>query len=267
MRYALKFAYDGPRFGGYARQPGKTTVEGEIIMAMKGLGVIEDARSANFRSASRTDRGVSAAGNVLAVDTDFSCKALPDALNSKLDGIVFHGIARVPDDFNPRHARQRHYRYFLAAKDAPPVEKLRKAAKPFIGKHDFRLFSKKDTGRENTVLTIDSVDIMKMGNFIIIDIRGQRFLWEVVRRMLSAMVDVARGKLTQKIVKGMLAGTEKKPGGIKPMVPEYLVLMEVEYDFDFQKVGGKWLYFENEIYKARRRGDFLTEIVNVISME
>ncbi len=244
MRYAFKFAYDGPRFEGYARQPAKKTVEGQIIAAMTELDVIEDARSANFRSASRTDRGVSAAGNVLAVDTDFPFKALPDALNSKLEGIVFHAIARVPDDFNPRHAWQRWYRYFLHADGAPSIDKLRKASKLFVGKHDFRQFSKKDTGKENTILTIDSIEIEQNGDIIIIDIKGQRFLWEVVRRMLSAIIDVADGELTQKAVKGMLKGTEKKPGGIKPLAPEYLVLMDVEYDFDFETVKKKADCFE-----------------------
>ncbi len=255
MRYALKFAYDGQRFEGYARQPGKTTVEGEIIRAMGEIGAIADSRTANFRSASRTDRGVSAAGNVLAVDTEFSCKALPDALNSKLEGIVFHGIARVPDDFNPRHARQRHYRYFLAAEIAPSVEKLRKASEPFIGKHDFRQFSKKDTGKENTVLTIDSIEITQIGESIIIDVKGQRFLWEVVRRMLSAIIDVARGNLTQKIVKGMLAGTAIRPGGNKPLAPECLVLMDVKYDFEFEIVKNKSDYFETLARDLRLRAE------------
>jgi len=259
MRYALKFAYDGPRFEGYARQPGKFTVEGEITKAMVGLGMMEDTRSANFRSASRTDRGVSAAGNVLALDTDFPHDRIAPALNSNLEGIVFHGIARVPDDFNPRHARQRHYRYFLPKDGNPPVEKLRKAAKPFAGKHDFRLFSKKDTGRENTILTIDSIDIEQRDEFIIIDVRGQRFLWEVVRRMLAAILDVARGKLTQKAVKGMLNG-ESVPGGIKPLAPEYLVLMDVEYDFDFQKVRGVPGYFVGLAAHLRLRAEVGEEI-------
>jgi len=263
MRYALKFAYDGTRFEGYARQPGKITVEGSIIEAMVGLGMIEDAKKNNFQSASRTDRGVSAAGNVLAVDTDFQFKALPDALNSKLEGIVFHGISLVPDDFNPRHARQRHYQYFLPVDGTPPVEKLRKAAKPFVGKHDFRLFSKKDTGRENTILVIDSIDIEQRGDFILIDVRGQRFLWEVVRRMLSAITDVARGKLTQKAVKGMLKG-ENVPGGIKPLAPEYLVLMDVEYDFEFMKTGAEGCYFADEAKSLRGRTEVLDLVAGAI---
>ncbi len=261
MRYALKFAYDGPRFGGYARQPGKVTVEGEILRAMKELDVIEGARENNFRSASRTDRGVSAAGNVLAVDTDFHFKALPDALNSRLDGIVFHGIALVPDDFNPRHARQRHYRYFLHAEGVPPIGKLRKAAKQFIGEHDFRLFSKKDTGKENTVLTIDSITFTKQGEFLVCDIKARRFLWELVRRLLSALISVAEGKIPPEAVEKMLAGEDALRGGIKPLAPEFLVLVDVEYDFEFKDAGAGRDYFRDRASECKA----LSEVMGFVA--
>ena len=42
MRIALKFAYDGRNFHGYARQPQLKTVEGEIIKALIKHGFIED---------------------------------------------------------------------------------------------------------------------------------------------------------------------------------------------------------------------------------
>jgi tRNA pseudouridine38-40 synthase len=257
MRYALKFAYDGTRFEGYARQPGKTTVEGEVIKAMTGLGMITSAPTAGFRSASRTDRGVSAAGNVIAVDTEFPYAGIADAINSKLEGIVFWGIARVPDDFNPRHARLRHYRYFLPAEDAPSVEKLRKAAKHFTGTHDFRQFSKKDTGKENTVLAIDSIDISEQDGTVIFDIKAQRFLWELVRRMLSAIVSVAEGKVKAGTMKKMLAGEPAMKGGIKPLEPEFLVLVDVEYYFDFEFCGIGHDYFRKGAAGLRARAQVM----------
>ena len=233
MRYALKFAYDGTRFEGYARQPGRITVEGEILMALKAKGIAKD-----IRSASRTDRGVSAAGNVIAVDTKFPAKGIVPALNSELEGIHFHGMAQVPDDFNPRHARLRHYRYFLHAESVPQLAELREAAKLFVGEHDFRLFCKKDTGRENTVLTIDSIEFSGEGEFIVCDIKAQRFLWELVRRVLSAILGVAEGKIPSEAVEKMLAGEPAMKGGIKPLAPEFLVLVDVDYGINFWKAPG-----------------------------
>ena len=113
MRYALKFAYDGSEFEGYARQSDGKTIEDEILLAMKQLGIIEYASTSKFQSASRTDRGVHAAGNVIAINTGFDKEALIPALNSKLDNIEFWALAAVDDDFNARHAKERWYRYLL----------------------------------------------------------------------------------------------------------------------------------------------------------
>ena len=72
MRIAIKFAYDGSNFYGYARQPLLRTVEGELIRGLIKHGIIEDTNDSCFRSASRTDKGVSAICNVAAFDTIFS---------------------------------------------------------------------------------------------------------------------------------------------------------------------------------------------------
>ncbi len=61
----LKFAYDGTKFYGYQRQPDKPTVEGEIISVLRDSGL-----DATIKSASRTDRGVSALGNVIYLADD-----------------------------------------------------------------------------------------------------------------------------------------------------------------------------------------------------
>ncbi len=257
MRYALKFAYDGTRFEGYARQPGKSTVEGEVLRALKAKG-IADA----FQSASRTDKGVSAAGNVIAIDADFPAKGIIPALNSGLEGICFHSMAKVGDGFNPRHARQRHYRYFFPKEGVPPIGKLRKAAKHFIGEHDFRLFSKKDTGMENTVLTIDSIEFSEKGGLILADIKAQRFLWELVRRMLSAVLEVAEGKLKPETAEKMLDGAAKKPGGLRPLAPEFLVLMDVDYGIKFSRAEGTLPDFCDEAKRAELRAVILGQIAS-----
>ena len=70
MRLAFKFAYDGRKFSGYARQPNLQTIEGELIKTLIQHGFIKDTKQSHFRSASRTDKGVSALGNVIAFNTD-----------------------------------------------------------------------------------------------------------------------------------------------------------------------------------------------------
>lgn len=260
MRYALKFAYDGTKFEGYARQPGKTTIEGEILRAMKTLGIAHD-----IRSASRTDRGVSAASNVIAIETDFQAKAIIPALNSRLEGIVFHSQAAVQEDFNPRHAEQRWYRYFLNAESVPSINKLRKAAKLFIGEHDFRLLSKKDTGNENTLLAIDSITFTEHGEFIFVDIKAQRFLWELVRRMLAAIIDLANGMLETALVKEMLTGNAWHPRGLKPLAPEFLVLMDVSYGIEFDNLSDKQDYFKEKSNELMLKAIIMDQIAKTTS--
>ena len=94
-------------------------MEGHLIKAMTHMGIIEDITTSRFQSASRTDKGVSAAGNVMAIDTEFNKDGIVQTINSELKGIRFYAIADVGDDFNARRAIQRWYRYVLLREQCP----------------------------------------------------------------------------------------------------------------------------------------------------
>src|SRR5947209_10034225 len=83
MRVALKIAYDGQRFFGHQRQPDRRTVEGECLEALRSAKILRDPRESFFRSASRTDRGVSAIGNVIAFNGSLRPEAVVGAFNDK----------------------------------------------------------------------------------------------------------------------------------------------------------------------------------------
>lgn len=229
-RYALRFGYDGRQFRGYQRQPGCRTVEGDILAAMKRLGIIRDIKKANFRSSSRTDAGVSALGNILAVNTDFKPEQLLAALNSQVEEVWFTGIKKVGSGFNPRHAKMRVYRYYLPAR-GHRITALRTAAKPFEGTHDFANFCYKVEGK-NTVRTVEKISVARKSGMIAIEVRGQSFLWGMVRMIVGAMLAVESGKATVAGVKKALAGGKKVDFGVAPA--ESLVLADVAYDFDFE---------------------------------
>jgi tRNA pseudouridine38-40 synthase len=211
MRVALKFGYDGSRFFGYQRQPDARTVEGDIIDAMKKTRMILDTEQSNFQGSSRTDRGASAIGNVAAVDTDF---------------LYFWGIAEVEDEFNPRHAVQRWYRYHLD-KDLD-LDMLKEASDLFLGEHDFRSFCKKSD--RTTVKIVDSVTLTESEDFIHFDIKAHSFLWNMVRRIVSAAVKFAKGEVSGQDIESALGG-EERDLGLMPAHP--LFLMDVSYDFEF----------------------------------
>jgi tRNA pseudouridine38-40 synthase len=230
LRYALKFGYFGKDFSGYARQPDLRTVEGEIIKAQKKTTMILDEKTAKFQSASRTDSRVSACGNVIAFNTDFKDTEIIPALNANLDGIWFYGISNVEDDFNPRHAKHRWYRYYLAdvKKD---INAVKEGAMIFIGEHDFSNFAKIEEG-VNPVRTIDSIEVSKQGNFIILDFKAQSFLWHMIRRIVKAVNDYELGNLAADDIRKALSGKAKVDLGIAE--PEPLILMDIGYDCKFE---------------------------------
>jgi len=226
MRVALKFGYDGSRFWGYQRQPDVHTVEGDIIAALKRTRMVRGVRESNFQSSSRTDRGASAIGNVLAFDTDFRTNEILQALNSKLGDIYFWGFAEVEDGFNPRYAKQRWYRYHLGTD--LDLDTLKEVSPLFVGEHDFKTFCRKS--ERSTVREVDSIQLKKGKNFIYFDVKGQSFLWNMVRRIVSAIVGYAQGEISEKTISDALSG-KATDLGLAP--PHPLILMDVSYDFRF----------------------------------
>ena len=229
MRYALKFGYNGRNFSGYARQPGLKTVEGEIINALKKTTIISDEKDANLKTASRTDKGVSACGNVMALNTKFRKSEILQAMNANLKKIWFYGIAEVPIAFNPRHARLRWYRYHIFDESIDRIS-LEETANIFLGKHDFSNYAKLEEGKD-PIRSLDAIEITQEKGFITVDFKAQNFLWHMVRRIVKAMIRAAEEKLSLDDIKEALETRQKADFGVAQ--PDPLILMDVKYDFEF----------------------------------
>ncbi|KPU63030.1 pseudouridine synthase [Thermococcus sp. EP1] len=233
MRIALKIAYDGTKFYGFQRQPGLRTVEGEVIRVLKKLGIIEDIREANFKGASRTDRGVSAFGNVIAFDTNRLDLTEPRILNHYLNDVWVLGNASVPEDFHPRFwAMSKVYRYYLFNEGIDLI-KLKSCAELFIGEHDFSNFARLEEFK-NPVRIVRRIDVVPRGKIIMIEIEGESFLWEMVRRIVTALKLCGMGILSEEEISFMLK--EKVDKKLPPASPENLVLWEIKYEnIEFKK--------------------------------
>ena len=221
-RIALKFAYDGSKFYGFQRQPDKETVEGALVDALKSVGAIKSSRECGYRSSSRTDRGVSALGNVVSFRTVFEATELCSAVNSEMDGVWAYSAVDVPDGFNPRAARQRWYRYYLA-KTGQDVDAMRDVSGRFVGVHDFSGYSRKD--KRNPMRKIDSVDLQDGGMFHMIDFRAESFLWNMVRRIVWMMNEGSSGRMP---LDQIGPEAKRKPTRIGLARPEFLVLMDID---------------------------------------
>jgi len=226
-RVAIKFAYDGNNFFGFQRQPDRTTVEGSLVNALTRVGVIRSPRECGYRSSSRTDSGVSAFGNVISFRTRFTLKELCSAVNSEMEGIWVYSAVEVPETFNPRAAKQRWYRYYLA-KGAQDRKLMDEIAARFVGVHDFSEYARKD--QRNPMRKIDSIEISEEGIFYAIDFRAESFLWNMVRRIAWMINEGSCGRIP---LESTGPRPEKKPSRVGLSPPEYLVLMDVDCGIEF----------------------------------
>ena len=232
MRGALKFAYDGEPFYGYARQPKLKTVEGEIVHSLTNHGFIKNAKESIFRSASRTDKGVSSLGSIVAFNTNKSIDNILEEINKNSKELVYYAMKKVDDDFYPRYAKQRIYRYYLKNNDFN-VEKIISAASIFTGTHNFSNFARVEEGK-NPERTIDNIIVGENDQFFTIDFYAQTFLWHQIRRIISSMMKVAIGKISQQeIINALVRPEERVDFGLVDSAS--LILKDVLYEFTFMK--------------------------------
>jgi tRNA pseudouridine38-40 synthase len=241
MKIALKLAYLGDGYYGFQRQPGLVTVDSEVRKALLRIGV---EGSGDFCYAGRTDRGVSALGQVIDfwIDEDKAHLTKPRCLNGRLPRDIWAWAwARAPVGYSARwSALWREYRYFLWH---PGLDEglMQEAACLLLGRHDFKNFSsqKRDTVREVTKLEVSLVD-----GLAIFDVRADGFLWNMVRKIACALEKVGSRDKGLEWISDLL-NPETNQGA--PTAPaEGLVLMEVGYE------GLEWQMDEYSRQRAAR---------------
>ncbi|MEM2875014.1 MAG: tRNA pseudouridine(38-40) synthase TruA [Candidatus Hadarchaeales archaeon] len=226
MRFGMLVAYDGRGYFGYVRQPGMRTVESVLFDAISGCAGKLDLRKCRYRAATRTDRGVSALGQVVALD--LSREVAEGEINSLLpEDVAVLSVREVRDVFNPRyHAVEKHYRYVCEVSDEFDAGTARRAGRLFEGRHDFRAFCRREPGR-STVSHVKRVIVRKIDCRLVMDFFARSFLWQQVRRMSSAIIAAGLGNMHVGEIEGLLS----EPGarGFPPADPDGLFLVGIRY--------------------------------------
>ena len=168
------------------------------------------------------------------------------AVNALLpDDIVVVRSEEVGCDWHPRYQNSiKTYEYTIVNREMPDplrrrdswfvsfpldIDDMKKAARYFIGEHDFKTFCSVHTGVKTTVRRIDSLDVEKKGERIKIRISGNGFLYNMVRIIAGTLVEVGRGAFAPSEVKEMLEQKERgRAGATAP--PQGLVLLGIVYD-------------------------------------
>jgi len=194
---------------------------------MVETGLCDGGRPPGFEMAGRTDAGVSALGQVFAVDVE-NVKGILRRLNSRLPpNIGVWAVCPVHADFSPRRdALWRTYAYFLYAPDLD-TGLAGQALEKLCGEHDFRHLCRRDKERA-TRGRIDAACMDGTGPLYRLSFTAPRFLWQQVRRMVRAVHLVGCGGESPEWLDELL-GPDYAGQSVAPAPAGGLYLKEVEY--------------------------------------
>ncbi len=224
MKVAFKLGYLGGRYHGFQLQPEVLTVQSVVREALRGLAL----NDGSFCYAGRTDRGVSALGQVIDffIDPGKADLAVPRVVNSRLPPDVWAWAwAIVPENFSARHAALwREYRYVLP-KEGLDIDLMRETSRELLGVHDFRNLSTEKI--RPTTRNLMKLDISEQNGSVILDVRSDGFLWNMVRKIVSVLEMVGSAQRDLEWV-GRLLDPEINQG-VNAAPAEGLILMDVGY--------------------------------------
>lgn len=242
-RVKLVVAYDGTNYCGWQVQPGGNTIEDELNRHLSDL-LQEEIR---VIGASRTDAGVHALGNVAVFDTSARMPAdkISYAMNTRLPSdIRIQDSCEVAADFHPRFCNTvKTYEYKILNKRFQDpvrrlyslfyyipldVDRMRKAAAYMVGEHDFAGLCTHKPEITNTVRTIYSLDIEKKDDLITIRVRGNGFLYNMIRIIAGTLIRVGNGSFEPEYILEILQCRDRKKAG-ETARPEGLTLIKIEY--------------------------------------
>ena len=241
-RLRLVVAYDGAPFSGFARQRDRRTVQGELEAALSRLA----KRPVRTVGAGRTDAGVHARGQV--VHADVPARLDPERVRRALNGrlgpaIVVAEAAWAPPGFDARlSARRRTYVYrvddsgtpdpllrgFVLAWPRPlSVARMREAARPLVGEHDFAAFCRR-RGGATTTRRLRSLTVRRVRGLVEVRLVADAFCWQMVRSIVGHLLQVGDGRRDSASTVKLLAGRDRLAVG--SVAPAHgLVLEAVTY--------------------------------------
>lgn len=239
--YRIDIEYDGTDFFGWQVQPGRRTVQGTLAEILARL---DGDRPVRIVGAGRTDAGVHARGQVASFELQrqWMPARLRHALNASLPpDLHVHAAAAVAPGWSARAAALwRRYRYQLLRRPSPigrrthhilhrPVDPLamQEAAGRLVGRHDFRAFARLRPDEPSHCEVLDT-RVEFDTRTIVFEIRANRFLHNMVRRLTGALVEVGRGRLQPDDLATILVHQEIQRGG-PCLPPQGLLLVEVGY--------------------------------------
>jgi tRNA pseudouridine38-40 synthase len=242
--FKLTIEYDGTKYSGWQEQRNARTVQGVLKAAAEELlGPRVDVGGAG-----RTDAGVHALAQVahLRVAAGPRPRDLLYGLNDRLPADVnLLAVEPAPGRFHARHdAVARSYLYQISTrrtafgkrfvwwiKDPLDERRMARAARLFVGRHDFESFSVRQPEVEpaSTIVGVIESAVVRDGDLILYRVVASHFLWRMVRRLVGALAAVGRGQMREGDLERLLAEPSRE---IAPLTapPSGLFLERVYYE-------------------------------------
>ena len=241
--FKIVLEYDGTKYNGWQKQGNtKNTIEYKFLEILKKMSGSET----EIFASGRTDSGVHAKGQVanFKIDTDMSAKQVMDYINTYLpEDIRVLSCTEVDERFHSRlNAERKTYmyriylgkpsvferKYVYATDEALDAEKMKEAAKSFIGKYDFKAFCTKQKMKKSTVREIYSLDVIENGEELDIVVCGNGFLYNMVRIISGTLFKVGTGEIKPEEIKNIIKDKNRENAG-DTLPPSGLTLLSVEY--------------------------------------
>lgn len=241
----ITISYNGKYYHGWQIQKNAITVQEVFQNALKKI--IGD--SIDVKGCSRTDAGVHANMYCISVKTEhkIDCENLTRALNRYLPkDIVVLNCKDVPFDFHARYSCKGKeyvykiwnsplrnpfldgyaYHYWYNMDDAL----LDYAAKYYVGNHDFTSFCTLDKREKgNMFRTVEYFNVNREGNMILMKVKADGFLYNMVRIMVGTLLRVAQGKFKADYINEIIRFKDRSKAG-PTALPNGLYLNKVFYE-------------------------------------
>ncbi|MCR4594761.1 MAG: tRNA pseudouridine(38-40) synthase TruA [Clostridiales bacterium] len=239
----LELRFDGRFFHGWQIQKDDITVQEEICKAVKSV----TGEKVNIHGCSRTDAGVHANMYCCNFRTESAIAAekIPAAMNFYLpESISVYDCREVSVDFHARYdpkAKEYVYRIYNGKYRNPfyegralfypyalDEEVLNREAQDFTGTYDFSAFCSAGTDIEDKTRSIFEASVIRDGELVEFKVKGDGFLYNMVRIMTGTLLDISQGKIEKGKIKEIIGSKDRSRAGVTAP-PEGLYLNEVIY--------------------------------------
>lgn len=242
--FRIVIQYEGTRYQGWQKQNStENTLQGKFETLLSRMA----GEPVEIAASGRTDAGVHAFGQVanFHMDTQMTPQELMERINSYLpEDVAVISCEEAAERFHSRlNAVKKTYRYRILNSSVPHVfdrryvwqmaepldiAAMREAANHLLGSHDFKSFTSAKKSKKSTVRCIESIEIKKQGDEVVMEFTGDGFLFHMVRILVGTLVEVGTKKRSPEDVNRILEACDRQQAG--PLAPaQGLALMRVYY--------------------------------------